>query len=82
MHVYEQFHFYSARQERSAPSLPKKPDQHGRNAADQVSDKLGTMVGADDLPITVRGLQSLLPRQAAELLVRSALIDQRRDHPE
>jgi hypothetical protein len=31
------------------PELPKKPDQHGCNAAHQVSDKLGTMVGADKL---------------------------------
>jgi hypothetical protein len=30
----------------------------------KVSDKLGSMVGADNLPITVRGLQSLLPWQA------------------
>lgn len=35
------------RAERSAPSLPKKPDQHGRNAADQLSDKLGSTVSAD-----------------------------------
>ena len=42
-HVYAYFRFYSARQERSAPSLPRKPDQHGRYAADQASNKLGTI---------------------------------------
>ena len=64
------------------PEFAEEASSAWRYAAEQVSDKLGTMVGADNLPITVRGLQSLLPRQAAGLLGRTSLIDQKRDHPE
>jgi hypothetical protein len=40
------FGFHSARQ-KGVPEFAKEPDQHGCNAADQVSNKLGAMVGAD-----------------------------------
>lgn len=71
-----------ARGEEIAPSLSNAAERHLRDAAQQVSDKLGTMARGDNLRITARGARSLLPLQAAEAVVGTSLIDRRKDHPE